>query len=237
MPVGFSAAPKRKKILPNPIIIISDMKKLLLSWWFFVPAFSLTAQDYPNPEFSNEVYAFRRDSSRLTRLEKEYSEIINKGKMVGMGGSQTYYEIEKTASPRRFPEGAPYSFVFSTNGAGGSPFSRNSTSDSMLRANGMDPEKIANMGMDPAQMVNLYRLEPEKGVRRLIIASNGGVFNPGKKTKQVEKIPMSYKKVREGYFEMIPDKPLPKGEYAFVIHSTGMDAARGAASLYCFGVD
>jgi hypothetical protein len=51
-----------------------------------------------------------------------------------------------------------------------------------------------------------------------------------------EKYTFSARKIKEGYWELVVDKPLPKGEYAFTMMGmgTGMD---GSTVIFAFGVD
>ena len=46
---------------------------------------------YPEPEFSNEVYLLKKDSSKVIRLEKGASKMDTKTKMGGMAGMENGY--------------------------------------------------------------------------------------------------------------------------------------------------
>jgi len=47
----------------------------------------------------------------------------------------------------------------------------------------------------------------------------------------------SVRKVREGYWELVIDKSLPKGEYAFTVQGTGMSNMDGSVTIFAFGID
>lgn len=192
-------------------------------------------QDYPNPEFNNEVYAFRKDSSKLTRLEKQTATIENKNSVVN--GYRQEYHVDAGQATVRLGNIDRYSFVFWTgvtsNGAPG--IAAGSRADSLIRATGADPAMFNVNGMNSSETFSLYRMDASKGRRTILLMKSGGYFS--KKGGESEKFSTSTKKIREGYFELVVDKKLPPGEYAFVIRSQGMDAMRGGATLYCFGVD
>lgn len=206
------------------------MKKIILLSAFVISTQLLIAQTYPDPEFVNEVYALRKDSNTLIRLEKDFSKMNYNTKMAGMGGVQYGYSIESEKSPVRLNGSSRYSFVYSTGAANSNP-----AADSVMRANGMDPSMSSNMGMDPTQMISLYSMESSKGKRNIVMASGGGIKLLGKAKKETNKYPFSVKKVREGYYELTVDKTLPKGEYAFLIMSQGsMD---GSYTLFAFAIE
>lgn len=57
-----------------------------------------------------------------------------------------------------------------------------------------------------------------------------------KKQKTGEKYTFSVKKIREGYWELVIDKPLPDGEYAFAMSGMGMQEMDGSTTLFAFGI-
>jgi len=193
-------------------------------------------QDYPNPEFNNEVYAFRKDSSKLVRLEKQTATIENKTNIVS--GSRVEYNVDAAQATVRLGSIDRYSFVFWTGASASGVMpgvAAGSHADSMIRSTGVDPSMLNVGGGNSPDNFTLYRMEVSRGKRIITLVSSGGYFS--KKSKESEKYSTSTKKVRDGYFEMVVDKKLPAGEYAFVIRSQGMDAMRGGATLYCFGVN
>jgi hypothetical protein len=56
------------------------------------------------------------------------------------------------------------------------------------------------------------------------------------KIQSSDKYTFSARKIRDGYWELVIDKPLPKGEYAFTATGMGMDVMNGTV-LFAFGVD
>jgi len=195
---------------------------------------------YPDPEFSNEVYAFRKDSAnKLLRLEKGSSKMNTKTKMGGMAGAENNYSIDGEKSTVRIYSSKDMSFIFST-GASSEKKSSPQT-DSMMRANGIDPAMASfSMGgmMDPSNMITLYKIESEKGERKVILMKSGGAMPfASKKSKSSDKYSFSVRKIKEGYWELLVDKSLPKGEYAFTVMGMGMANMDGSVTLFAFGID
>ena len=165
------------------------------------------------------------------RLEKGSSKQEMKMKMMGMGGMDQGYELDGERSPIRLTSGNNLVFLLYT-GKGTNMSSP--LSDSMMKANGMDPAMMSTMSayMDPTQNMSLYNMKAEKGKRKALLQSMGLM---GKSKKTATKYTLSIKKVKEGYYEMIVDKSLPKGEYAFVM--MGMGSMDQSFSLFAFGID
>lgn len=192
---------------------------------------------YPEPEFSNEVYYFNKnDGSKLVRLEKGSSKMDTKTKMGGFGGSESGYSIDGSKSPIRLNGGSNLSFVISSGASSGS----SSRSDSTMRANGIDPATIKEMSsmMDPIKTITLYKLDTEKGERKVLLMKSGGALPfSSHKSQSSDKYTFSAKKIRDGYWELVIDKTLPRGEYAFTMMETGMASASGGTLLFAFGID
>jgi hypothetical protein len=201
------------------------MKKYFTLLLFISLVTVLHAQnkDYPTPEYANELYLLKNDSPRLVRLEKGSSKMETKVKMMGMGGMDNGYALEEEKSPIRLRGGDKLVFIMWSGGttAGSSP-----EADSAMRANGMDPASMASMSsmgrMDPSQTTSLYDMNSGKGIM-------------GKSKKTSKKYTLSVKPIRDGYYEFIVDKTLPKGEYAFVV--MGMGSMDQSYALFAFGVD
>jgi hypothetical protein len=192
---------------------------------------------YPEPEFSNEVYYLKKDSINSTvRLEKGSSKMETKTKMGGMGGYENGYVLDGEKSSVRLHSGSSLSFVVST-GAGAKQASSAQT-DSVMRASGMDPSMMSGMGSmnDPSNTVTLYKADPNKGKRKIYMMKSGGAFSMGK-NKSSDKFTFSVRKIREGYWELVIDKTLPRGEYAFSVMNMGMGSMDGSTLLFAFGVD
>ncbi len=219
------------------------MKKgILLSVLFscFMLAFSQQEKTkYPEPEFANEIYLLKKDST-IVRLEKDASKMDTKVKMGGFGGAENGYVIEGEKSSVRIGSGDGLSFVFST---GASTGKTSAASDSMMRANGIDPASMSETmgGMsDPANNISLYKTETGKGRRKILLQKSPGMLGFGAKkaySNDNKKYTFSIRKIREGYWELVIDKPLPRGEYAFTMMGMGMQSMDGGVTLFAFGVD
>jgi len=215
------------------------MKYFVAIAFFLSSILSLSAQKYPEPEFSNEVYYLKKDSvSSLVRLEKGSAKMENKTKMGGFGGSEMGYVLDEEKSRVRLAKRPDFSFVFSN---GSSVKISSPERDSMMKANGMDPSMMEGMngmgGMnDPANTITLYKAEPAKGKRKILMQKAPGAFG-GKKMQSSDKYTFSVKKIREGYWELVIDKPLPKGEYAFSMMGMGMGNMDGSTTLFSFAID
>jgi len=218
------------------------MKKMLLSLFVFVVTTVAVAQKYPEPEFSKEVYYLKKDSVHsVIRLEKGSSKMENKTRMGGMGGSESAYLLEGEKSTVRLNNGNKLSFVFSTGNSAGS--SSSGQSDSMMRANGIDPSAMQGMGdmggmNDPASAIVLYKLETASNKRKVLLQKNPGMMPfSSKKQQSGDKYSFSVKKIREGYWELVIDKTLPRGEYAFTMMGMGMGNMDGSITLFAFAIE
>jgi hypothetical protein len=216
------------------------MKKVLMLAFIFCASnllFAQTKQVYPTPEFNNEINFLNKEKMILMRLEKGVSKMQSKTKMGGMGGGESGYTLEGPKSPVRIPASNNLSFVFSTGSGSGNTHE----ADSMMKANGMDPSMSSGMSEgldmmnDPSRTTSLYNMNTEKGARKVTVQAYGGMKLFGKSKKESTKYTLSIKKIKEGYYEMVVDKPLLKGEYAFVQMS--MTSADGSTLLFAFGVD
>jgi len=196
----------------------------------------LYSQKYPDPEFSNEVYYLKEDSvTQVFRLEKNSSKLESKTKVGGIGGAESGYEMDGERSRIRLHSGTNLSFVFFTGPVAAS--GSNPQTDSMMRANGMDPSMMSGMSGNPSDMISLYKAETGKGKRKILMMKMGGMGFGSKKQTSSDKYTFSVRKVREGYWELVIDKTLPKGEYAFSIMGRGVSGMDGSTMLYAFGVD
>jgi hypothetical protein len=216
------------------------MKYFIAIVLFLSSILSLSAQKYPEPEFSNEVYYLKKDSAwSLMRLEKESSKMESKSRMGGMGGFEMGYVVDGEKSTVRLSKKPDLSFVFSSGASVKS--SSSAQQDSMMKANGMDPSMMSGVGgmsgmTDPSNMITLYKAETGKGKRKILMQKAGGAF-AGKKSQASDKYTFSVKTIREGYWELVIDKPLPKGEYAFSMMNMGMGNMDGGTLLFAFAID
>ena len=201
------------------------------------------AQKYPEPEFSKEVYWLQKDSIHtVMRLEKGSSKMETKTKMGGMGGSESGYVLEGEKSTVRISNYKNLSFVFST-GASSPSSSSSKVRDSIMLANGMNPSMMKGMedmrGMnDPSSTIVLYKLETANNKRKVLLQKNSGMSPfASKKQQSSDKYTFSLKKIREGYWELVIDKTLPRGEYAFTLMGMGMSNMDGSITMFAFAVD
>ncbi len=216
------------------------MKKIFFLSLPLFSAYLIYAQTYPEPEFTNEVYYLNKSNGNaLVRLEKGASKMDTKTNVIS--GSEVGYSIDGGKSPVRLSSGTNVSFIISSGSSGSSANKPSSASDSMMKANGMDPSMFNGMGntSDPSQRFILYKMESGKGERKVLLQKAPGMNPFGKhKIESSDKYTFSVKKIREGYWELVVDKPLPRGEYAFTMQGAGMgDAMTGATTLFAFGVD
>lgn len=214
-------------------------KQLLFSAAAVCISISLTAQiepaQYPIPEYSNEINLLKKtgDSLTLQRLEKGSAKKEMKVKMMGMGGMDNGYELEGEKSTVRLSGGSNLVFIYYTGAVGAT--SSNPVSDSLMKANGIDMSAMQNpmsMMEDPAKTITLYNTQSAKGNRKIMLQSMG-LMGKSKKTSTVYTI--SVKKIKDNYYQMIVDKELPKGEYAFILMSgASMD---GSYPVFAFAVE
>ena len=218
------------------------MKKIFFLVISLLAAFFLRAQTFPDPDFTNEPYYLKKNDTgyQLVRLEKGSSAMETKTKLGGFGGSETEYAMDGGVSSIRITSDPTPLFIVSAGASvgGGSKANR---PDSVMRANGMDPSLIQQaMGgmVDPASRFTLYKTESSGGQRIILVQkSHGGPF-ASKKVKSSDKYTFSVKKIREGYWELVPDKPLPPGEYAFsALDLTGSSPRGPGVLLFAFGIE
>lgn len=219
------------------------MKKTFFSSLVILITSSAMAQTYPEPEFSKEVYYLKKDSIHsVIRLEKGSSKMETKAKMGGMGGSESYYEIDGSKSTIRLNGGNSLSFVFST-GASSKSSTSSKERDSMMLANGMDPSAMQGMGdmggmNDPSSTISLYKVETSNSKRKILLQKNPGMMPFGsKKQKTGDKYTFSVKKIKEGYWELVIDKALSRGEYAFMLMGMDMSSMDGSVTVFAFALN
>jgi hypothetical protein len=213
------------------------MKYYILSIMLVCGSFALQAQNnYPEPEFTNEVYYLQKDSVHsVKRLEKGSSKMESKAKLAGYGGSETAYTLDAEKSGVRLRNRKNLSFVFST---GASVKSSSTARDSTMMANGFDPSMMSGAGgtADPANTIALYKAETGKLKRKVLIQKTPGAFG-GRKMQSSNKYTFSVKKIREGYWELLIDKTLSSGEYIFTIMGMGRNNMDGSTTLFAFAID
>ena len=91
---------------------------------------------------------------------------------------------------------------------------------------------------DPSKTITLYKTESEKGKRKIYMMKSGGAMPfASKKPKSSDKYTFSVRKIREGYWELVIDKTLPNGEYAFSMMGMGMGNMDGSTTLFAFAIE
>ena len=129
------------------------MKRPVILFCQLLFAVMATAQNYPEPEFSNEVYFLKKDSVyTVMRLEKNSANMETKTKLGGLGGQESGYTFDGSRSPVRLSGKNNYYFVFSTAAVDRSSATKN---DTMMKANGIDPSIMQGMmgGMNDPQIL------------------------------------------------------------------------------------
>jgi len=104
----------------------------------------------------------------------------------------------------------------------------------------MDPsmQERLNSMTDPTNTITLYKAESANGKRKILMmkAPSAMPFS-SKKMQSSDKFTFSVKKIRDGYWELVIDKPLTKGEYGFTMMGMGMANMDGSATIFAFGID
>lgn len=202
---------------------------------------------YPDPEFGKEVYGYKKDNNELVRLEKESSPMKTKTKMGGFAGVEMGYELEGKRSPVRFQGTDNLTFVFQSGygknetNAGKNVPRGNMGADSLNKMEDMKA-MMASMGSmmdmlnDPARTISLYEVSVKDGKRKILMQDSGGMTMFSKKEKSNIKYSLSFKKVKDGYFEIVVDKKLPKGEYVFINTGQG-NSMDNSSTLFAFAIE
>jgi hypothetical protein len=145
-------------------------------------------------------------------LESVTTEFKVTVKAMGFGGASAHFEIKGGRSPVRLKAGQPQMFLLDR----GPTSSRLGDSD----------------------FGALYALESKSSLRDLKFSAAGPA---GMKSSEVATIPVTVSTYRGKILKIVPVKPLPPGEYAFLaprdwIAGAPADGPR-TGQLFCFGVD
>jgi hypothetical protein len=90
--------------------------------------------------------------------------------------------------------------------------------------------------VDPSDKVTVSIATVKKDRRRFVQESTG--MTGAAKDISATKVSVSLKKIRDGLYQIIFDKPLAPGEYAFMPQmDMGSLMSGGKLTLFCFGVD
>ena len=160
------------------------------------------------------------------------------GARMNISLGKLYKDMQSGQAPSvRIARSNNLSFVFST---GATAKASSAQADSALLANGIDPEAMRSMmgNSNPLDNIALYKLESENGKRKILMQKFGAALPfASKKIKSSDKHTFSIKKIREGYWELVIDKPLPAGEYGFSVPNTNAGNMDGSNIIFAFGVD
>ena len=107
-----------------------------------------------------------------------------------------------------------------------------------MRANGVDPDMMHSMS-EPSGSITLYKADAAKDKRKVYLMKSPGMINPfgSKKAQSSDKYTFSTRKIKDGYWELVIDKTLPKGEYVFVMANMSMNNMDQSMMLFAFAVD
>jgi len=199
---------------------------------------SVTAQNnkqqYPVPEYENEIYYLNRDNNTLVRLEKGNSGLKTKLKLGGFAGSENSFVMENEKSPVQINEGKSLSFIYFTSE---SQAEGKEASNTASKANKTEQSVFSGWESmyDPSKTTSLYNAFPDQGTRKVVIQSGSGMRLIGR-AQESKKYTFSVHKIRPGYLELVIDKSLPKGEYVFVVMDGLEINMDGSASLFAFEI-
>jgi hypothetical protein len=189
------------------------MKNVILLAFLFFSA-NLQAQDVASygKAPSTVVKLYHPLSEKQTDLETIGALRKQKKKLGGFGGVSFSYELEGERSTVRLNADSAI-FV-------------------LQQGSGM-------LGMDISMTLRLFKLEVKSGKR---IAVEGdykpSILGTGKTTDT--KITTSSKQLKEGLTQIVPEKKLEKGEYAFVssmMEGNNYDGKNTKYSVYAFAID
>ncbi len=79
--------------------------------------------------------------------------------------------------------------------------------------------KPAKDNIHPRQQIKLYAFKPSKGYRELIVGGTTQFGGSKDRRSQDDSIPLKFKKLGGGCYQVVSSSPLPKGEYAFSLGS------------------
>ena len=189
-------------------------KKNLMVLAFVLFSASIQAQDIASygKAPSSEVKLYHPSTDTQTDVETTGATRKQKEKLGGFGGVSFSYEIEGEKSPVRLNADSAI-FV-------------------IQQGTGM-------LAMDMSMTLRLFKLEVKNGKR---VAVEGdykpSVLGSGKTTDT--KITTSSKQLKEGVTQIVPQKKLEPGEYAFVssmMEGNNYDGKNTKYIVYAFGID
>jgi hypothetical protein len=152
------------------------------------------------PEYLDVVEILDQTSQDLAPLEREHPQQAAKAKYLGFGGAEVALTFKGPKSPVRFKSDQKLVFVVRTD----------------------------NKGQDPTTLINIYKLQPTKDSRQLLLAKGGG-FHRVQGTTDDSVVPITVTKYGDDAFKFSPTSPLAPGEY--------VAGTKAGADGFLFGVD
>jgi len=158
-------------------------------------------------EFINQVYYYEKSSGRAVPLEKGKPEAKSSTKAVpGYAQSTTYYVIDGVRSSVRFSGASGHSFIVKTT-----------------------------PGVDPSDTFRLVKFEilgrnnPQRHMAAFTATGSGWGWGSGGSSGQISKfdVPIEFKKIENGVYEIILQQSLEKAEYTFYLPN----------KMYAFGIN
>ena len=161
---------------------------------------------------STEVKLYNISTNQQSNLETSGAIRKQKKKLGGFGGVSFSYEIEGEKSTTRLNADSAIFVIQQGTGA---------------------------MSMDISMTITLYKLEIKGGKRVAVQADYKSSLTGSGKTTDT-KITTSTKQLKEGLTQILPQKKLEKGEYAFVssmMEGNNYDGKNTKYIVYAFGID
>jgi hypothetical protein len=190
------------------------MHKIIFSAIAFFSIAAAGAQDMSSygKAPSTEVRLYHPDTDKQSDLETTGAVRKQKKKLGGFGGITFSYELKGEKSSVRLKAD---SAIFVIQQGSGS------------------------LGMDISMTLLLYKLEIKDGTRIAVQGDyKSSVLGSGKTTDT--KIITSAKQIKAGLTQLVPEKKLEKGEYAFVspmMEGNQYDGKNTKYVVYAFGID
>lgn len=186
------------------------MKNYILLALLFLIGTSAFAQNIPTPEFTGRPYAL--ENGKLAELERVDAQMDQKLKGMGYGGVEIYYTAFTEKSSIRFSKDQLPKLIISV-------------------------EK----GVDPADGFTIIKGTVKKGKKgkegkRNFRVGNYGMGGSAQSNSDAQ-ILATYKKVKDGVYEIVLPDETEAGEYAFVPNGIDAMSAGNKMKITCFGID
>lgn len=189
--------------------VSNDIIKAMLAKNSPVPVKKETAvkasAGFPAIDLIGQIYLYDKDRNSVNPLDKASATLKTKSKMLGYGGTSVLYTIDGEVAKCRMAIAQP-AFVLDAGG-------------------GSVPE------------YTLYKLEVTKGTRQAATTKIGGVgsvFSSKGVVSGGTTITFDVTRVKDGIYQIMPSKPLDKGEYFFASKPT---LSATTVDVYAFAID